>query len=147
MSLTRSHRLSFLILLCSLSLGAQVGAPVPVRPYVGFTVGSQHTEVARADQAGLTPLDRGTLGLLAGATFGPTWGAELGFHFLGRFPAGSTTDAYGTVDWANTQILFGQTTDIFGPTTSSTIDNRTGDTRNVSMVPSSSGAAGVSIGF
>lgn len=99
MSLTRSHRLSFLILLCSLSLGAQVGAPVPVRPYVGFTVGSQHTEVARADQAGLTPLDRGTLGLLAGATFGPTWGAELGFHFLGRFPAGSTTDAYGTVDW------------------------------------------------
>lgn len=99
MSLIRSHRSNLLIVLCSLCLGAQEGPPSPARLYVGFTVGSQHTKVARTDQAGLTPLNRGTLGLLAGVTFGPTWGAELGFHFLGRYPAGSSTDAYGTIDW------------------------------------------------
>ncbi|WP_243304959.1 outer membrane beta-barrel protein [Geothrix oryzisoli] len=99
MSVIRSHGSSLFILLCSLSLGAQEAFPSSARLYVGFTVGSQHTEVARTGQAGLTPLDRGTLGLLTGATFGPTWGAELGFHFLGRYPAGSSTDAYGTIDW------------------------------------------------
>ena len=99
MSLIRSPHSSLFILLFSLNLGAQEGPPSPARLYVGCTVGSQHTEVARADQAVLTPLDRGTLGLLAGATFGPTWGAELGFHFLGRYPAGSSTDANGTIDW------------------------------------------------
>jgi len=30
--------------------------------------------------------------------------------------------AYGSLDWANTQILFGQTNDIFGPAAASTID-------------------------
>jgi len=99
MSLIRPHGSSLFILLCSLSLGAQEAPPSSPRLYVGFTVGSQHTEVARTGQAGLTPLNRGTLGLLTGATFGPTWGAEMGFHFLGRYPADSSTDTYGTIDW------------------------------------------------
>ena len=34
--------------------------------------------------------------------------------------------AYGTMDWANTQILFGQTQDIFGPAIASTQDFRSG---------------------
>lgn len=36
--------------------------------------------------------------------------------------------AYGTLDWANTQVLFGQTNDIFGPAIASTIDFRQGAT-------------------
>lgn len=34
--------------------------------------------------------------------------------------------AYGSVDWANTQILFGQNWDIFGPMVASTVDFRSG---------------------
>jgi hypothetical protein len=34
--------------------------------------------------------------------------------------------AYGALDWANTQVLFGQTQDIFGPMLANTIDFRTG---------------------
>ena len=36
--------------------------------------------------------------------------------------------AYGTLDWANTQVLFGQFWDIFGPAAASTIDFRQGST-------------------
>jgi hypothetical protein len=34
--------------------------------------------------------------------------------------------AYGTMDWANTQVLFGQTSDIFGPAIANTVDFRQG---------------------
>ncbi len=34
--------------------------------------------------------------------------------------------AYGSLDWANTQVLFGQTNDIFGPMIANTIDFRQG---------------------
>lgn len=36
--------------------------------------------------------------------------------------------AYGTVDWATTQVLFGQNWDIFGPMVASTVDFRSGAT-------------------
>jgi hypothetical protein len=36
--------------------------------------------------------------------------------------------AYGSVDWANTQVLFGQNWDIFGPMVASTVDFRSGAT-------------------
>jgi hypothetical protein len=36
--------------------------------------------------------------------------------------------AYGTLDWANTQVLFGQTNDMFGPAIANTVDFRQGAT-------------------
>ena len=36
--------------------------------------------------------------------------------------------AYGALDWANTQVLFGQNWDIFGPMVASTVDFRSGAT-------------------
>ena len=36
--------------------------------------------------------------------------------------------AYGTIDWPNTQVLFGQNWDIFGPAVAGTVDFRQGAT-------------------
>jgi len=87
------------ILLSGLSLGAQETSPIPSRFYVGLTVGSQHTEVEVTGQTARASLDRGTATIIGGMRFGPTWGGELGLHFLGGYPAGTTTDAYGTAEW------------------------------------------------
>ncbi len=43
--------------------------------------------------------------------------------------------AYGTLDWANTQILFGQFWDVFGPMVSSTQDFRSGATTGAPNTP------------
>lgn len=43
--------------------------------------------------------------------------------------------AYGTLDWANTQVLFGQTQDIFGPALMNTIDFGTGKTTGAPNTP------------
>ena len=92
-------RTSSSILLCGLSLGAQGTAPDAGRFYVGLTVGSQRTDIVRPGQTTRTPLERGTAAIIGGMRFGPTWGGELGLHVLGGYPAGTTTDAYGTTDW------------------------------------------------
>ena len=95
--MSQALRTNLTILICGLSLGAQ-NAP-PTRFYVGLTVGSQHSDVPLPGQTGRTSLDRGTVAIIGGLRFGPTWGGEMGLHFLGGYPAGTTTDAYGTIDW------------------------------------------------
>ncbi len=70
---------------------------------------------------------------VAGPTFlGAKTNALIEADFNG--PGTTTTDggllrmrhAYGSLDWANTQVLFGQTNDIFGPMLANTIDFQQG---------------------
>ncbi len=68
---------------------------------------------------------------------GPTFlGAKTNALIEADFLGGGASDnqngnlrmrhAYGSLDWANTQVLFGQTQDIFGPMIANTIDFRHG---------------------
>jgi hypothetical protein len=73
---------------------------------------------------------------VAGPTFlGAKTGALIEADFSGTSGNAATENqnpvlrlrhAYGTLDWANTQVLFGQTQDIFGPMQANTVDNRAG---------------------
>lgn len=70
---------------------------------------------------------------VAGPTFlGAKTGALIEADFYGDPAAASESpqfrmrQAYGSLDWANTQVLFGQAYDIFGPMIASTIDFRSG---------------------
>ncbi|MRR07143.1 MAG: hypothetical protein EG828_09390 [Deltaproteobacteria bacterium] len=65
---------------------------------------------------------------VAGPTFmGAKTNALLEADFYGSGSSNEAPDfrlrhAYGSLDWPNTQILFGQTSDIFGPAVPSTVD-------------------------
>jgi hypothetical protein len=77
---------------------------------------------------------------VAGPTFlGAKTGALIESDFLGLPATAASTatnvnefgilrmrHAYGSLDWANTQVLFGQFWDIFGPAAASTVDFRQG---------------------
>jgi hypothetical protein len=78
---------------------------------------------------------------VAGPTFlGAKTGALIEADFVGLLSSGSTPaainengflrmrHAYGTLDWANTQVLFGQYWDMFAPAAASTVDFRQGAT-------------------
>jgi opacity protein-like surface antigen len=98
--LTRPVRAILPILFCGLRLDGQEVATPRVHFYTGLTFGTQHTEVEGPVGGEMRPIQRSTLSILGGLEFGPIWGGELGFHFFGSYPAGSTTDAYGTTDWS-----------------------------------------------
>lgn len=87
------------ILLGGLALGAQEAGTPRVHLYIGLTFGTQQTQVESPVDGSMASLRRSTLSILGGFEYGPTWGGELGFHFLGSYPAGTTTDAYGTTAW------------------------------------------------
>jgi hypothetical protein len=70
---------------------------------------------------------------VAGPTFlGAKTGALIEADFYGDPSSASEAPqlrerlAYGTLDWENTQVLFGQAYDIFGPAIASTVDFRQG---------------------
>jgi hypothetical protein len=69
---------------------------------------------------------------VAGPTFlGAKTGALIEADFYGQGANNENADlrmrhAYGSLDWANTQVLFGQTQDIFAPMLANTVDFRTG---------------------
>ncbi|HEY6872264.1 MAG TPA: hypothetical protein VI298_05985 [Geobacteraceae bacterium] len=87
----------------------------------------------REDQSILTARQSRFWLKVAGPTFlGAKTNALIEADFFGP---GSTSNengllrmrhAYGSLDWANTQVLFGQTQDIFGPMLANTIDFRQG---------------------
>lgn len=61
------------------------------------------------------------------ALLGAKTGALIEADFYGAGANNEAADfrlrhAYGSLDWANTQVLFGQTSDIFGPAVASTVD-------------------------
>ncbi len=92
-----------LVALSALLAGSTLAAqenPFP-RPhtYFGITLGTARTQQESASQGGRTPLNLTTLSLLGGVEYGRFWGGELGFHFLGDYPAGTSTDVYGTTQW------------------------------------------------
>jgi opacity protein-like surface antigen len=87
------------LLLCALHLVAQETGVPRLRLYTGLTFGTQHTQVEVPADGSTTSLQRSTLSILGGFEYGATWGGELGIHFLGSYPAGSTTDAFGTTEW------------------------------------------------
>lgn len=53
----------------------------------------------------------------------------------GESPQFRMRHAYGTMDWANTQLLFGQTSDMFAPAVSSTVDFRQGQATGTPFQP------------
>jgi hypothetical protein len=75
---------------------------------------------------------------VAGPTFvGAKTGALIEADFVGLTANTSNSNengelrmrhAYGTIDWPNTQVMFGQFWDIFGPAAASTVDFRQGAT-------------------
>lgn len=53
----------------------------------------------------------------------------------GESPMPRMRHAYGTLDWTNTQLLFGQTSDMFAPALSSTLDFRQGQATGTPFQP------------
>lgn len=115
----------------SVNLGAN-GANLPGPPGGNLPPGG--TVAARQDQSILTARQSRFWLKAAGPTF---LGAKTGSVIEGDFyGSGGTNEAanlrmrhaYGTLDWANTQVLFGQSQDIFGPAIAGTQDTRSGTT-------------------
>ena len=110
------------------------GAPGGGLPAVG-------TAKYREDQSEFTARISRFWLKVAGPTFlGAKTNALIEADFLGLVASGSTPAAinengflrmrlaYGTIDWPNTQVLFGQNWDIFGPAVAGTVDFRQGAT-------------------
>jgi hypothetical protein len=113
----------------SLKLGAALlpGAPGGGLPAVGTTAANQDESILTARQsrfwlkvAGPTFLGAKTNALIESDFYG-TGGNNENASLRMR-------QAWGSLDWANTQVLFGQAYDIFGPAVASTQDFRSGAT-------------------
>jgi len=95
-------------------------------PKSGSTAGKQEQSIFTARQsrlwfkaAGPDFMGAKTGALIEGDFYGDTSAAAESPQFRMRL-------AYGTLDWTNTQVLFGQNWDIFGPMVASTVDFRSG---------------------
>lgn len=94
----------------------------------GSTAGQQEQSIFSARQsrlwfkaAGPEFMGAKTNALIEGDFYGDPSAAAESPQFRMRL-------AYGSLDWANTQVLFGQNWDIFGPFLASTVDFRSGAT-------------------
>ena len=102
---------------------------------VGGSVNAEGSTAYKEDQSILSARISRVWLKVAGPTFlGAKTNALIEADFLG---GGNTNNeegnlrlrhAYGTLDWPNTQIMFGQFWDIFGPAAASTVDFRQGAT-------------------
>jgi hypothetical protein len=116
----------------SQNLGA-AGFVLPGKPGGGLpAVG---TALYKQDQSEMTARISRFWLKVAGPTFlGAKTAALIEADFLGGNASNNEEGnlrmrhGYGTLDWANTQVLFGQFWDIFGPAAASTIDFRQGST-------------------
>ncbi|HKZ16611.1 MAG TPA: hypothetical protein VJ161_03985, partial [Geobacteraceae bacterium] len=112
----------------SVNLG-QSGSLAPgngVVPKAGSTAGNQEQSIFTARQSRLWFK-------VAGPTFlGAKTGALIEADFYGdpasaaESPQFRMRQAWGSIDWAKTGVLFGQAYDIFGPMVASTVDFRSG---------------------
>ncbi len=116
----------------SQNLGA-AGFVLPGKP--GGGLNAEGTAAYKQDQSILTARISRFWLKVAGPTFlGAKTGALAEADFLGGNASNNEEGnlrmrhAYGTLDWPNTQIMFGQFWDIFGPAAASTIDFRQGST-------------------
>jgi len=116
----------------SQNLGA-AGFVLPGKPGGGVNAGG--SPAYKQDQSEMTARISRFWLKVAGPTFlGAKTGALIEADFLGGGASNNEEGnlrmrhGYGTLDWANTQVLFGQFWDIFGPAAASTIDFRQGST-------------------
>jgi hypothetical protein len=105
----------------SANFGSSIPARAPVQvPKSSSVAGNQDQSVFTARQSRLwfKVAGPGFLGAKTNALI------EADFYGQGTNEAADfrLRHAYGSLDWANTQILFGQTSDIFGPAVASTVD-------------------------
>jgi len=101
----------------------------------GGSLNAVGTVAAKQDQTQLSARVSRFWLKVAGPTFlGAKTNALLEADFLGGGQSSNEAGnlrmrhAYGTLDWANTQVLFGQTNDMFGPAIANTVDFRQGAT-------------------
>ena len=109
------------------------GFVLPGKP--GGSLPAVGTNLYKQDQSEMTARISRFWLKVAGPTFlGAKTGALIEADFLGGGASNNEEGnlrlrhAYGTLDWANTQVLFGQFWDIFGPAAASTLDFRQGST-------------------
>ena len=119
----------------SVNLGPN-GALLPgpgVPPNNGGQIPKTTTNAGKEDQSILTARQSRFWLKVAGPTFlGAKTGALIEADFYGGGGADNQMSnlrmrhAYGTLDWANTQLLFGQTNEIFGQMVANVVDFRCG---------------------
>lgn len=119
----------------STNLGTQ-GALLPNGP-----IPKTSSNAGKQDQSIFTALQSRLWLKVAGPAFvGAKTGAlvEADFYGLGGNNENGNLrmrHAYGTLDWKNAQLLFGQTSDIFAPMTASTVDFRAGQATGTPFQP------------
>jgi hypothetical protein len=111
------------------------GPLAPGSPGGGLTAGSKEESIFTAKQSRFWLR-------VAGPTFlGAKTNALVEADFYGagalsnEFGNMRMRHAYGSMDWANTQVLFGQFWDVFGPAAADTIDFRQGGTTGAPSSP------------
>jgi hypothetical protein len=109
-----------------------LGNNVPARAPINGQIPKTSSAAAQQDQSVFTARQSRFWLKVAGPTFlGAKTNALIEADFYGAGGANETANlrmrhAYGTIDWANTQVLFGQTNDIFGPAITSSVDFSSG---------------------
>jgi hypothetical protein len=112
-----------------------VGPASPGAPGGGLTAGSKDESIFTAKQSRfwLKAAGPGFLGAKTNALI------EADFYGAGslsnEFGNLRMRHAYGSLDWTNTQVLFGQFWDVFGPAAADTIDFRQGGTTGAPNSP------------
>lgn len=105
-----------------------IGPISPAPPGGGLTAGSKDESIMTAKQSriwfkstGPNFLDAKTTALIEMDFYGGNSSAN-------EFGNMRIRHAYGSLDWTNTQVLFGQYSDVFAPAAADTIDGRQGNT-------------------
>jgi putative salt-induced outer membrane protein YdiY len=116
----------------SVNLGTNGGSQLPSSGLIPKTT----SLAAQSNQSMFTARQSRFWLKVAGPTFlGARTGGLIEADFYGNSGNTATDNenavvrmrhAYGTLDWTNTQVLFGQTNDMFGPMSASTLDTRSG---------------------
>jgi hypothetical protein len=126
---------------------ASFGANLPAEANDQAAAPRKGSAAYQQDQSVLTARQSRFWIQVNGPTFlGAKTGALIEADFRGRETSGAGSlgnedplmrmrHAYGTLDWANTQVLFGQTQDIFGPALMNTVDFGTGKTTGAPNTP------------
>jgi hypothetical protein len=108
------------------------GNSIPARAPGNGQIPKTSSVAGQQDQSVFTARQSRLWFKVAGPTFlGAKTNALIEADFYGAGASNENADirlrhAYGTLDWANTQVRFGQTSDLFGPAVASSIDFSSG---------------------
>jgi hypothetical protein len=104
------------------------GNNIPARAPANGQIAKSTSVAGQQDQSVFTARQSRLWFKVAGPSLlGAKTGALIEADFYGAGGSNEAANvrmrhAYGTLDWKNTQVLFGQTSDIFGPAVASTVD-------------------------